>query len=110
MMLEFTWLASYDATKTVTPIVKVIKFGDGYEQRQGVGINRKPRLFSLAFSRKVAEIDAIESFLSARGAVEAFKYTHPGQPAGVFVCREWKHTDVSFGVHGLSATFEEVFE
>jgi phage-related protein len=109
-MLEFTWLASYDATKTVTPNAKVIKFGDGYEQRQASGINRKPRQFSLTFTRKIAEIDAIEGFLSARGAVEAFKYNHPGQSAGVFVCREWKRTDISFGVHGLAANFDEVFE
>ncbi len=109
-MLEFTWLASYDATKTVTPTVKVIKFGDNYEQRQGSGINRQPRKFDLAFTRKTEEIDAIESFISARGAVEAFKYTHPGQPAGVFVCREWKRTDITFGVHGFAAAFEEVYE
>lgn len=109
-MLEFTWLASYDATKTVTPTVKVIKFGDNYEQRQGSGINRQPRQFSLTFTRKTLEIDAIESFISARGAVEAFKYTHPGQAAGVFVCREWKRTDTSFDVHGFAATFEEVYE
>ncbi|MCK8669304.1 phage tail protein [Pseudomonas azerbaijanoccidens] len=109
-MLEFTWLASYDASKVVTPNAKVIKFGDNYEQRQASGINRKPRKFSLSFTRSTVEIDAIETFLSARGAVEAFKYTHPGQPAGVFVCREWTRTDISFAVHGLSADFEEVFE
>lgn len=109
-MLVFTWLASYDASKTVTPTVKVIKFGDGYEQRQGTGINRQPRLFSLVFTRKIEEINAIESFLSARGSVEAFKYIHPGQTAGVFVCREWKRTNISFGIDGLSANFEEVYE
>jgi phage-related protein len=109
-MLEFTWLASYDATKTVAPTVKVIKFGDDYEQRQASGINRKPRKFSLKFTRLTEEISDIETFLSARGAVEAFKYTHPGQPAGVFVCREWTRTDISFGVQGLSTTFDEVFE
>jgi phage-related protein len=109
-MLEFTWLASYDATKTVAPTVKVIKFGDEYEQRQASGINRKPRKFSLKFTRLTEEIDAIEAFLSARGAVESFRYTHPGQSAGVFVCREWMRTDISFAVHGLSADFEEVFE
>lgn len=109
-MLEFTWLASYDATKTVTPSVKVIKFGDNYEQRQGIGINRQPRKFALVFTRKTEVIDAIENFISARGGIEAFKYTHPGQPAGVFVCREWKRTDTSFAVHGFAVTFEEVYE
>jgi phage-related protein len=109
-MPTFTWRATYDATKTVTPAVKVIKFGDSYEQRQGTGINRQPRKYSLTFKRIKTEIDDIDAFLKARGAIEAFTYTHPGQPAGAFVCREWTRTDIARGVDGLSATFEEVYE
>lgn len=109
-MQVFTWKAGYDASKAVAPTVKVIKFGDGYEQRQASGINRLPRKFTLTFKNKTAVIAAIDAFLSARGAVEAFSYTHPGQAAGVFVCREWSRTDIAYGASGLSATFEEVFE
>jgi phage-related protein len=109
-MPTFTWRATYDATKTVAPTVKVIKFGDGYEQRQGTGINRQPRKYSLTFKRAIKEIDPIDDFLKARGAIEAFNYTHPGQSAGVFVCREWVRTNIALGFDGLSATFEEVFE
>lgn len=109
-MQVFTWRAAYDASKTVTPTVRVIKFGDGYEQRQGYGINRQPRKYSLTFKRAKAEISLIDAFLAARGGIEAFNYTHPGQSAGVFVCREWTRTDIAYGVSGLSATFEEVFE
>ncbi|EJM09736.1 phage-related protein [Pseudomonas sp. GM18] len=109
-MQIFTWKAAYDASKAVAPVVKVIKFGDGYEQRQASGINRLPRKFSLTFKRETAGIDEIDAFLSARGAVEAFNYTHPGQAIGVFVCREWTRTNIALGVDGLAATFEEVFE
>lgn len=109
-MQVFTWKAGYDASKAVAPTVKVIKFGDGYEQRQASGINRLPRKFSLMFKNRTKVIAEIDDFLSARGAVEAFSYIHPGQSAGVFVCREWTRTNIAFGVDGLSATFEEVFE
>ncbi|WLG43226.1 phage tail protein [Pseudomonas sp. FP1740] len=109
-MLAFTWVPTYDASRVITPTVKVIKFGDGYEQRQGTGINRQPRKYSLTFKRAKAEIDLIDSFLASRGAVEAFNYTHPGHSIGVFVCREWTRTDIARGVDGLSATFEEVYE
>ncbi|MEO8640970.1 phage tail protein [Pseudomonas sp.] len=109
-MLAFTWRPTYDASKTITPTVKVIKFGDNYEQRQGTGINRQPRKYSLMFKRAKAEIEQIDAFLKARGAIEAFNYTHPGQSIGVFVCREWVRTDIALGVDGLSATFEEVYE
>ncbi|EJM92403.1 phage tail protein [Pseudomonas sp. GM67] len=109
-MPTFTWRATYDASKTVTPKVDVIKFGDSYEQRQGKGINRQPRKYSLMFKRLKTEIDAIDAFLAARGSVESFNYTHPGQSIGVFVCREWTRTDVARGVDSISATFEEVYE
>lgn len=109
-MAVFTWRATYDASRVITPNVKVIKFGDSYEQRQGSGINRQPRKYSLTFKRVNAEIDAIDAFLAARGAIESFTYTHPGHPTGVFVCREWTRADVARGIDSLSATFEEVFE
>ncbi|UVK96447.1 phage tail protein [Pseudomonas sp. B21-048] len=109
-MLAFTWVPTYDATKTITPTVKVIKFGDGYEQRQGTGINRQPRKLALTFKRPKAEIEAIDAFLKARGAIEAFTYTHSGQSIGVFVCREWTRTNIAKGIDGLSVTFEEVYE
>jgi phage-related protein len=109
-MPTFTWVPTYDATKTITPTVKVIKFGDGYEQRQGTGINRQPRKLTLTFKRPKAEIEAIDAFLKARGAIEAFTYTHSGQSTGQFVCREWTRTNIAKGVDGLSATFEEVYE
>ncbi|MFL1527830.1 phage tail protein [Pseudomonas sp. O230] len=109
-MPTFTWRATYDASKTVTPTVKVIKFGDNYEQRQGTGINRQPRKFALMFKNKINVIAEIDAFLAARGAIDAFNYTHPGQSIGVFVCREWVRTNIALGVDGLSATFEEVYE
>jgi phage-related protein len=109
-MPTFTWVPTYDATKTITPTVKVIKFGDGYEQRQGTGINRQPRKLALTFKRLKAEIEAIDAFLKARGAIESFDYTHSGQSTGKYVCREWVRTNIAKGVDGLSMTFDEVFE
>jgi phage-related protein len=109
-MAVFTWVPTYDSTKTITPRVKVIKFSDGYEQRQGTGINQKPRTYTLTFKRAASEIEAIDLFLYTRGALESFDYTHPGRPIGKFVCREWVRTNVARGVDSLTATFEEVYE
>ncbi|WP_207285226.1 phage tail protein [Pseudomonas sp. FW300-N2A2] len=109
-MPTFTWVPTYDATKTITPTVKVIKFGDGYEQRQGTGINQQPREYSMTFKRPVAEIEAIDAFLKARGGLESFTYTHPGQSPGQFVCRKWPRINVAKGIDSMSVTFEEVYE
>jgi phage-related protein len=109
-MLTFAWVPTYNSNKTVKPEVKVIKFGDGYEQRQGSGLNRQPRTYNLSFQRTSSEIDAISSFLYSRGAVEAFNYVHPGSPTGTFVCRSWVRTNVARGVDRIEATFEEVYD
>ena len=109
-MSVFTWRADFGASREIIPVVKVIKFGDAYEQRQASGINRQPRKFSLTFKRERAEINDIDAFLSARGAVDSFSYTHPGQSAGVFVCRSWSRTTETVSTDGLTATFEEVYE
>lgn len=106
----FTWAGVYTARKTVDPLVHVIKFGDGYEQRQGHGINRQPRSFSLKFPYPIAIANDIEEFLMARGALEAFNYTHPGQSPGVFVCRKWERENTTYGFDEITATFEEVYE
>lgn len=109
-MPTFTWVPDYDATLNTKPRVRVIKFGDGYEQRQGEGINRQPRTYTLTFKRPYAEIDAIAAFLYARGGLESFDYTHPRRQPGVFVCREWVRTSLARGVDSMAATFEEVYE
>lgn len=106
----FTWRPAYGAACDIEPPVRVIKFGDGYEQRQGQGINRQPRAYALLFRRPSDEVAAIAAFLGARGALESFHYTHPGDSAGVFVCRRWRRVNVDVGIDELSATFEEVFE
>lgn len=106
----FAWRAQHGAARTVQPPVRVIKMGDGYEQRQTQGIARKPRRYTLLFREARERADAIDAFLTARGALESFNYTHPGDAAGVFVCREWTKTNTGQGVREISATFEEVFE
>lgn len=106
----FTWKGVYTARKTVEPLVRVIKFGDGYEQRQGQGINRQPRSFTLKFPYPIAVADEIDAFLRARGGLQAFNYTHPGQSAGIFVCRKWERENVTHGFDEITATFEEVYE
>jgi phage-related protein len=110
-MPTFDWTPK-TAEKTVTPRVKVARFGDGYEQRVVDGINAQAARWSLTFSRETADLDAIEAFLRARGAAEAFDWLAPGATATIrVVCREWTrtpHTGLRTGE--LSCTFEEVFE
>lgn len=109
-MATFSWKGIYGARKSVEPQIKVIKFGDGYEQRQGQGINRQPRSYQLEFPYPTAIADQIDAFLQARGAVESFTYAHPGETAGRFVCRSWERVSTTYGHDTIHATFDEVYE
>lgn len=110
-MTTFTWTPSYPASKAVKPKVLKAQFGDGYEQRVGDGINTMPRTWSLAFNNRLAaEITAIDGFLAARKATEAFSWTPPSGAAGRWVCESW---DVQLDqpvYQSLKAVFREVFE
>lgn len=110
-MATFTWVPSYNASATRKPRVLATKFGDGYEQRVGDGINTNPRDWSLSFEgRKVDEADSIEAFLIARGGFESFDWTDPHGVAGKFVCREWSRIIVAPQLFNITAKFDEVFE
>lgn len=108
-MSTFTWSPAPGASETVMPRVKSAKFGDGYEQRVGEGINTRPRSWSLTFLGPTARTDAIAAFLEAADGVASFDWTPPYGPAGKFVCRSWSRTVPALVIQGISATFEEVF-
>lgn len=110
-MTTFVWVATYGSKETIKPNVVVTQFGDGYESRTPVGMNTQRRKWDLNFdNRPNATADAIESFLKARGAVEAFDWTPPYGGAGKWVCREWSSAPTSPNTRSVTATFEEVFE
>lgn len=111
-MPTFTWTPEFGSSKSSKPTVTVVKFGDGYEARQSDIINSNPKSWSLDFkSRDVSEIDAIEDFLDARGAVEAFDWTPPRASVSVrVVCRQWDRTIDHSATDSLTATFEQVFD
>lgn len=107
-MSTFTY-APANAALTVKPRVRSARFGDGYEQRVGDGINNAPRSFALTFTRPTAEADAILAFFEARGGSEAFDWTPPYGAAGRWVARDWSAQLVQMVAKTISVTFDEVF-
>lgn len=111
-MATFNYGVAQGASKDITPRVLSAKFGDGYEQRVGDGINIRPRMWSITLqSKSVATINAAEAFLEARADLgnEAFNWTPPSGAAGVWVCKSWRRSDDTYSTSTLTATFEEVF-
>ncbi|TNG91865.1 phage tail protein [Pasteurellaceae bacterium USgator11] len=106
-METFNYTPDWKMKRKKKPSVAVVSFGDGYEQRSKNGINNNLRAYDVVFTRNEATIKAIDGFLSARGAVEAFLWTPYGDTQGRFKCEEWE-TDHQTGFGTLTATFKEV--
>jgi phage-related protein len=108
-MATFTWTPDLGAGMDREPRIRSAQFGDGYTQRALDGLNADMRTRTLSFTvRSLAESQAIQAFLEARGGVESFDYTHPGDTSRKYVCKSWKATDTAYNVQDVSATFIQV--
>lgn len=105
----FNWFPDFESEKTIKPDVTVLKFGDDYEQRQSSGLNRVKEEWALTFKRPYSIGNAIDDFLTARGAVESFNWTTPRNKKIICVCDS--HTVKRYpGYLEISCTFRQVFE
>ena len=108
---EFMWIPNYNSPVQSTPKVRVIKFGDGYEQRSADGISNNLLVFELHFDlRRTKEAAAMTHFLNLRAGKEAFLFTPPSPYATLklFKCAQWTNTMVFYDNYSISAQFEEI--
>jgi len=65
-------------SKSTTPKVRMVQFGDGYQQRIVDGINSNPEEYSVTFNNHTkADADDIDAFFQAQKGVSAFNFTVP---------------------------------
>lgn len=88
------------------------KFGEGYSQRAGDGINNIRSDFPLVWTNaSPSEAENIVSFFRARGGHESFWYTLPGyDDPWLFVCKKWSDPWATGNRYNVSATLERVFD
>lgn len=107
----FIWKPSYSSSVSVSPKVKVIKFGDGYEQRVRDGINSILLDLDLSFDNRASqEATAILHFLHEKSAYKSFLFL-PSPPYNTmkrFVCRTWSHSTIFYNNQSIKAKFEEI--
>lgn len=102
---------TYGAAKRSEPLVRIAQFGSGYSQRSTLGINQNPKVWELTFNVSETDADTIETFLDARGGVEAFNWS-PVDDSSTYkwICRAWEKTIPYLNRAIIVATFEQVFE
>lgn len=101
---------TYGIQKTSQPNVRIAQFGSGYSQRTTFGLNQNPKVYTLTFEVSETDADTIEDFLDARGGVENFDFTPPGESSGKYICRQWNKSIPYVNRATIQATFEQVFE
>jgi len=104
---------TYGAAKASQPIVRTVRFGDGYEQRLSYGLNQNPKVWTLTWQNITeANSDTIETFLDARAADNAsFDWAPPAEGVTYkWVCESWDKVIPYTGRATISATFRQVFE
>lgn len=115
-MATFSYAPDKSPELEEKPNVTPLKFGDGYEQRIGEGINLIKGVWNLTFNnRSQADATAIRDFFRARVSpgtgMESFDWTPPDESTAIkVVCRSWKRTRVNAAYASVSATFEQVIE
>ena len=108
---HFFWLPSYGSSIKLQPKVKVIKFGDSYEQRTPDGINTTLLEIDYVFSnRTLQESTAILHFLKQLAGATTFVHTPsaPYDSQRKFVCRAWDNDFAFIDNFNIRAKFEEV--
>lgn len=110
----FTWAHSYGSPRKTKFSLSTAKFGDGYQQRVGTGINNIMQTWDLRFIGKSESVaQAIVSFLEARSEGLSFDWTplflNPNSQAIRVICKEYDVNPSTHGAFDISATFEQVY-
>ena len=103
----------FGAVKKSNPKVKIVKFGDGYEQRLRYGEDQNLKEWNLKWTAKDnTDADAIEAFLDARADDAAsFDWSPIGDTETYkWVVDNWARTFNYSGVNEITATFRQVVE
>ncbi|MFY2030553.1 phage tail protein [Achromobacter xylosoxidans] len=109
MAERFTWRATGQPAGTVTYRRIVARFGDGYRQVVGDGINNRVQSWPVQIQGDRAEIMAAMEFLDRHSGVRSFLWTPPVGEEGYYEVSSFSLTPVGGTVYTLSATFEQVF-
>lgn len=110
-MATFTYTPDFSLSVAYKPRVRTARFGDGYEQRTGDGINTGTAAWQLTFANRTdTEAANILTFLEARGGIDAFDWTPYNGTAIRVVCREWNRSYDRHNLNTVTAKFDRVYE
>lgn len=90
---------------TITPRSRVVRFGDGYEQETGDGLNTQEESWPVSASGPIGEIQPLIDFLDAHPPWNTFLWSPPHRIQARYKCRGYSVTNKHADEVTLSATF-----
>ena len=105
----FTWEPDDEATSDGTFRVRKSKFGDGYVQTSGDGLNSEEDPWSLTFGGTEEEVAPILDFVRRHGGYRSFLWTPPGDDLGMYQCPPFRRQRRPGGIVTLSLSFERAY-
>lgn len=105
----FSWCPRVNAEADTTFRTRKAKFGDGYEQVSGDGLNPRSQQWTLNFTGNEAYILEIKAFLDRHGGTKSFQWKPPLEDLGLYRSEDYKPTALGAGKFNLEATFIQAF-
>lgn len=109
-METFTWCPRVNPTEDVSYNTRKVKFGDGYEQVSGNGLNSRSQKWSMEFVGDEDYISAIRRFIDKHAGIKSFFWKPPLEPLGLYRCDEHKLIPNGAGNYTLSLVFIQAFK
>jgi phage-related protein len=106
----FTWSVRTDVQGQGSFAVQEARFGDGYRQTVGDGLNNESQTWPVSLVGREAYIRPVLEFLRARKGAISFYWTPPLGEQGFYLCTAYTINAHGAGVYTLTATFEQTFQ
>lgn len=105
----FSWIPDDEAQREGEFRTRSARFGDGYEQVSGDGLNPEQETWTLTFGGMADEVEPILAFVRRHGGWKSFIWTNPRGALGLFRCAGYRDQNKPGGVVSLSITFTQAF-
>ncbi|AJO76498.1 phage tail protein [Pseudomonas sp. MRSN 12121] len=106
---KFDWCPKIEAVSAPEYRVRSSKFGDGYEQVVGEGVNNRVDSWPLTFVVKEAVALQIQAFLNRHGGFKSFLWTPPLGQVGFYRGTAPTVSPNGAGMYTLTTTFTQSF-
>lgn len=105
----FNYRSRYGAEGEFEPVIREVRFGDGYRQVSGDGINSENESWPLTFSGPWHFINQIVNFLQEHGGYRAFQWRNPLFKLGLYTAGRYTVAPTFSNAQGRNYTLTVTF-